>query len=345
MVETNTTTLIKSVERSSSALDRARAAFSRFDVLIVVLIVAVVISFTKGNIQFLAGTIAIYALFALATNMLVGWLGIVTFGSAAYFGAGAYFVALMREVEMTPPLLLLLAGGVGAVLAAVFSAVTIRVSGIALTMLTLVFGQILYQLLFSFKELGGDDGIPGVPSGQLLGLRLARPEDFWIYVIVVVGLCALAIKIIYRSSFGRSVLAIHDDPLRADALGIPLKRARVTVFVVAGFFSAVAGALLAQQQGIVTSESLHWLTSGQVLIMCLIGGTASYWGPVMGAAVLLVLESQLFRGISYSSLFIGLILLAVVMVFRGGIAGLPKQISGWVGAGRAARSGKKDGGA
>jgi branched-chain amino acid transport system permease protein len=342
VVEMNTTTLIKRVDRSSP-WGRARSFYSRFDVPLVVIVAAFAIMFTKGNIQFLAGTIVIYALFALATNMLVGWLGIVTFGSAAYFGAGAYFVAIVREFGLSPLVLLLLAGIVGGVLAAFFSALTIRVNGIALTMLTLVFGQILYQMLFSFSELGGDDGIPGVPSGQLFGLRLARPEDFWIYVIIVVGICMLAIKMIYRSSFGRSVLAVHDDPIRADALGIPLKRARVTVFVLSGFFSAVAGALLTQQQGIVTSESLHWLTSGQVLIMCLIGGTAGFWGPAIGAAVLLVLESQLFRGISYSALFVGLILLAVVMVFRGGIAGLPKQIRGWIDSAKRARSGKKDG--
>src|SRR5690606_4814628 len=111
---------------------------------------------------------------------------------------------------------------------------------IALTMLTLVFGQILYQLVYSIKELKGDDGIPGVSAGMIGDLRLARPENFWIYAIVIVALCLLAIKMVYRSSFGRSVLAAHDDPIRADALGIPLKSTRVTVFILAGFFSAVA---------------------------------------------------------------------------------------------------------
>ncbi|GAA5146117.1 branched-chain amino acid ABC transporter permease [Microbacterium pseudoresistens] len=329
MVDTNPTTLIKQ-RASASPAQRTRRLLGGLDVPIIALIVGVAVSFAQGNIQFLAGTIAIYALFAVATNMLIGWLGVMTFGAAAYFGAGAYFVALMRDVEMSPLLLVLLAGIVGALLAAVFAFVTIRIHGIALTMLTLVFGQILYQLLFSIRELGGDDGIPGVPSGQLFGLRLARPEDFWIYVIVIVAVCLIAVKVVYRSSFGRSVIAIHDDPLRADALGVPLKATRVKVFVIAGFFSAIAGALLAQQQGIVTSESLHWMLSGEVLIMCLIGGSASFWGPAIGAAVLLVLDTQLFRGMSYSSLFIGLILLAVVMVFRGGIAGLPAQVRGWL---------------
>ncbi|WP_286793146.1 branched-chain amino acid ABC transporter permease [Microbacterium sp. UBA3394] len=329
MVITNPTSLIKTDRRSSFGGGAGRV-LARFDVIVVAVVVGVAVSFAQGNIQFLAATVAIYGLFAMATNMLVGWLGIVTFGAAAYFGAGAYFVALMREFEIAPPLLILLAGLVGAVLALLFSAITIRVNGIALTMLTLVFGQILYQLLFSFSFLGGDDGIPGVPSGQLLGLRLARPEDFWIYAIVIVTLCVLLLKVVYRSSFGRSVLAVHDDPLRADSLGIPLKSTRVKVFVLAGFFSAIAGGLLAQQQGIVTSENLYWMTSGQVLIMCLIGGSGRFWGPLIGAAILLVLESQLFRGISYSALFVGLILLAVVMFFRGGVAGLPAQIRGWV---------------
>lgn len=317
-----------------SGWSRITRTIGSFDVLIVAVIVGAVVSFAQGNVQFLAGTIAIYALFATATNMLVGWLGVMTFGAAAYFGAGAYFVAILREVEMSPLLLVALAGIVGAILAAVFSVLTVRINGIALTMLTLVFGQILYQLLFSIRELGGDDGIAPVPSGELFGLRLARPEHFWIYAIIVVAVCLFLIRVIYRSSFGRSIIAIHDDPVRADALGLPIKATRIKVFIIVGFFSAIAGALLTQQQGIATSESLNWMLSGEVLIMCLIGGSASYWGPTIGAVVFLLLDTQLFKGISYSSLFIGVILLAVVMVFRAGIVGLPDQILGWIRARR-----------
>lgn len=313
------------------------------DVPIVMAVLYLLTSLTAGNIQFLAATMAIYALFAMATNMLVGWLGVMTFGQAAFFGGGAYFVAICRDLDLSPPVLVALAGLTGAVMAALFALVTLRISGIALTMLTLVFGQILHQVTFSIEGLRGDDGIPGVPAGTLFGMRLARPEEFWLYAVVVVGLCIWAIKAIHLSSFGRSVVAARDDRLRAEALGAPVRSFRTTIIVLAGFFSAVAGGLFAQHQGIVTPESLHWLTSGNVLIMCLLGGIRSFWGPVIGAALLLWLDTQLFSDIPYASLFVGLILLAVVLVFRGGVAGLPAQVRS-AKAQQAARRAQRSGG-
>lgn len=301
----------------------------RLDVPIVIVVVGIIASLLQSNLQFLVVSIAIYALFALSTNMLVGWLGIISFGQAAFFGGGSYFAAVLRLMPINPLLVLLLAGLFGAALAAVFSLVTLRVNGIALTMLTLVLGQVLYQVIYTVPSLGGDNGIPGVPSGELFGLLLANPSTFLWYALIIVGICVLAIRLISRSSFGRSVVAARDDPIRADALGMPVRGFRTALFVLSGFFASIAGALYAQQQGIVTSDSVFWLTSGTVLIMCLVGGTKYFWGPAVGALVIQFLNTQLFNGISFSGLFIGLILLAVVLVFRQGLVGLPGQVKDW----------------
>jgi branched-chain amino acid transport system permease protein len=308
-----------------------RAAWTRrsnFDVLLVVVVAGLAVTRLETSAQYLATTIVIYSLFALSVNVLVGWHGTPSFGQAAYFGGGAYFVAMWREIDLNPLLLLLMAGLFGGVLALVFGVASARTHGITFAMLTLVFGQVLYQLVFTIDALHGDNGIPDVPAGQLFGLELGRPDVFWWYCILVVGVCVLSLRRLHGSSFGRSVFATRDDPVRADALGIPIARLRVALVVVAGFFAAVAGGLFAQQEGIVSPDSLFWGTSGNVLIMCLIGGIRHFWGPVLGAVVFVLLNTKLFQDLSYSNLYVGIVLLVVVLVFKGGLAGLPTQAAG-----------------
>lgn len=295
------------------------------EVLVVAVVAGFVVSGLQVNLQYLATTMAVYVLFALSVNILVGWNGTPSFGQAAYFGGGAYFVAVLRDVGWNPVGLLVLAGLFGAVLALFFGLVAARTRGISFAMLTLVFGQVLYQLTFTIDALEGENGIPGVPAGTLFGVDLASPGVFWWYCLGVVAGCAIVLRRLYGSSFGRSVIAARDDPVRAAALGVPVRRLRIASFTVAGFFGAVAGALSAQQQGIVSPNDLFWVTSGNVLIMCLIGGTSYFWGPAVGAVVFTWLSTQLFQGTPHSNLYIGLILLAVVLVFKGGLTGLPSQ--------------------
>jgi branched-chain amino acid transport system permease protein len=295
------------------------------DVPIVFIVVGIAGTFLSGNVQFLAATILIYVLLAASTNMLVGWQGIVTFGHAAYFGIGTYLLALLRGVTINPLLLLLIAGIVGSLAAAGFAALTARLNGIAFAMMTLVFGQVLYQLVYTVPALHGDDGISGIPSGQLFGKSLLLSQNFWWYAVIVVGVCLTVLRVISKSSFGRTVLATRDDELRAIALGVPVRTTRVLVMAIAGFFAAVAGALFVQQQGIASSDNLYWLASGNAVLMCLIGGVGYFWGPAIGAAIFVWLNTEVFNSIPYADLFIGIILLAVVLLFRGGIAGLAAQ--------------------
>ncbi|MDR1387691.1 MAG: branched-chain amino acid ABC transporter permease [Propionibacteriaceae bacterium] len=302
---------------------RATRALGRFDVPVVMVVVGLAVAFFPTNLQFLATTMLIYGLLAMSANMIVGWLGTMTFGHAAFFGAGIYFVALMKDFHLNPLLLVVLAGVVGALFAAFFCVVTLRLSGIAFVMMTMVFGQVLYLLLFTIKKLHGDDGIPGVLPGKLLGFNLLMPKYFWWYAVLVVGVCLFVMRLIHRSTFGHSVLASRDDPIRAAALGVPTLSIRTRVVILAGFFAGVAGALFVQQQGIASSDTLYWLNSGNIVLMCLVGGRGHFFGPVVGAVVFVWLNTQLFQGINYANLFIGGIFLVIVLALPGGLSGLP----------------------
>ncbi|MDR1212602.1 MAG: branched-chain amino acid ABC transporter permease [Propionibacteriaceae bacterium] len=312
----------------------------RFDVPVVLLLAGLVVAFFPTNLQFLATTMLIYGLLAMSANLIVGWLGTMTFGHAAFFGAGIYFVALMKDFHLNPLLLVVSAGLVGALFAAFFCVVTLRLSGIAFVMMTMVFGQVLYLLLFTIKALHGDDGIPGVLPGSLFGFNLLLPKYFWWYALAVVGVCLFVMRLINRSTFGYAVLASRDDPVRAAALGLPTRSIRTRVVVLAGFFAGVAGALFVQQQGIASSDTLYWLNSGNIVLMCLVGGRGHFFGPMVGAVVFVWLNTQLFQGINYANLFIGLIFLVIVLAWPDGLSGLPGKTRGLIRRLRAGKGGR-----
>lgn len=314
----------------TSDLKRARLAPTRrwgamADVIPVVLVAGFLVAlFADASKLFLLTTAAIYVLFALSTNVLFGWAGMASFGQAAFFGAGGYAVALLRNQEFSPLVLLLIAGIVGLVFALVFGVVAVRTSGVEFAMLTLVFAQVLYLLTYRIDALRGEDGIPGIRRGSLFGLDLGSQTTFWWFVVVVVGISALALRRIRQSSLGASFSAVRDDPLRAAALGVPVRIVRVVAFSLAGAFGGVAGGLFALQQGLVSPVVLFWALSGNVIVMCLVGGLHHFWGPAVGAVTFTVLNWYLFDQTESPRLYIGLAFLVIVIVLPGGLASLPR---------------------
>jgi branched-chain amino acid transport system permease protein len=276
-----------------------------------------------GVLLYLLTTATIYALFALSTNVLFGWTGMASFGQAAYFGTGAYTVGLLREVGLSPLLLVVIGGLAGLVFAGAFGLLAVRTTGVHFAMLTLVFAQVLFLLTYRIDALGGDDGLPGITRGELFGLSIGPQDTFWWFVLTVVAACAFLLRRIQRSTLGLSFNAVRDDPLRAAALGIPARVVPVLAFTIAGTFAGVAGSLFAMQQGLVSSSSLYWVLSGNVIIMCLIGGLRHFWGPALGALVFTVLNWFLFNNVSGPLLYIGLLLLIIVVFLPGGLASIP----------------------
>ena len=227
------------------------------------------------------------------------------------------------------PLLVLLVGALaGMVLALIIAVLAGNSSGIQFAMLTLVLGQVLYQLIFTFRgSLHGDDGIFGIVPQPLFGLNMFDQTNFWWYSAGVTAAFALLLYGVHRSQLGKTFAAVRDDPIKAAALGTSVRVARTTAFMISGFVGGVAGVLYAQQQTGASPALLGTAMSGSVIFMVFIGGTSSMWGPFVGALAYTVLTTRLFQGSSTATVWVGLLLLIVVVLVRGGIMGLVTRAS------------------
>lgn len=283
-------------------------------------------SLLDGSRLFLGTTAVVYAIFALSTSVLFGWVGVTSFGQAAFFGAGAYSVGLLAA-HMTSPLLLLAVGtAIGAVLALIFALAATRVSGVELAMLTLVLGQILWLMLYRVPGLGGESGLPGIPRGEVLGYSLFLDDAFWWYVVAIAMIATVVLRRLRESTWGVALTAVRDSPRRAAALGINIRWARVLAFAVAGAGAGLAGALYAQLQGIASPGVMSWTLSGEVIIMCLVGGLRSFWGPVVGAVLFTYGHYALADTTAAWQLWLGLVLLVVVLALPRGLAGVVEPL-------------------
>ncbi|HEX5814283.1 MAG TPA: branched-chain amino acid ABC transporter permease [Methylomirabilota bacterium] len=276
----------------------------------------------------LATQVLIYGLFALGYNLLYGYTGLLSFGHAAYWGLGAYGtgIALARlQIGSLWGALgagLLLAG-VGGIIVGFFC---LRRRGIYFAMLSLAFAQLLYFIAFHLADVtGGDDGLRGVgvPPLRLPGVTLALDSSlaFYYFAFAVVTLAMLALKRILDSPFGAVLQAIRENSDRAVACGYDIRRIKLLSFVFSALFCGLAGGLDALRLGVVPVESLYWTTSGQVVIMTLLGGAGTFFGPFVGATTFLVLEDRLSVVTESWPLFIGLIFMAFVLFLPKGIWG------------------------
>jgi branched-chain amino acid transport system permease protein len=291
--------------------------------LVLLVIVGVGGTLLLGGVNlFTWSTIWIYALFALSTNVLFGWTGRASFGQAAFFGIGAYFVSFSPMKSWPAPVAVIAAGIVTAAAALVVSGVTRRSSGLSFAILTLVVGQVLYEVVNLTGSLGGETGLYGITAGPIGPVNVATSyRAFAFYTIIVVGACVIFLSWLRSSYLGLSMAGVRDSARRSSSLGVPVAGIHAIAFGVAGAFAGVAGALFAQQQTTVSSSLLNWSFSGDVVVMCLVGGMYSFWGPALGAALYTWLTTAGFAGSANANLYLGVVLLLVVLVFPGGIAG------------------------
>jgi branched-chain amino acid transport system permease protein len=275
-----------------------------------------------------ATRVLIYAMAAASLNLVLGYGGMVSFGHAAFFGAGAYVVGIFAAEGVRSLWIAWLAAILVAALAALLiGAISLRTRGVYFIMITLAFAQMMYYVFVSMKAYGGDDGLsmPGRSTG--LGLDL-RNDFVWYYLVLVLLIVILyLLHRLLRSRFGRVIEAIRENETRATAIGYPVYRYQLLCFVISGAIAGLAGALIANQTSYVGPALLHWVQSGTLMIMVILGGVGRFWGGPVGAAVLLALE-ELFSGSpllgAYSlhwQLPVGIILLAVVLFAPRGISG------------------------
>jgi len=270
----------------------------------------------------LAARVIIFALFAVAFNLLFGTTGLLSFGQALFYGIGAYVTGMLTKA--TSPEYFLLFIILGALLAAFVSLfaglLALRLTGVYFTMLTLAFAQLVWGLTFKLYHFtGGDDGIQGIPKPAMLA---GGATKYYIFSFIVVTICLFVIWKISRSPFGMVLKGIRQNPERITFMGVNVYRTQLAAYVISAFFSGIAGGLYAGLDGSIHPDMLHWPMSGNAILMAIMGGMGSFFGPVVGAAILTGLEEIVGKYTEYWSFFIGVVVLVVVLLFPRGVLGI-----------------------
>jgi branched-chain amino acid transport system permease protein len=309
-----------------------------FILLAVIVLACCVPSVVNRGLVFIAGMICINAVFGLSFNLLFGLSGVLSFGQAMFFAAGAYATAVFTQQMGVPFLLALpLSAVVGGVIAGLVGVVSLRRSeGVYFAILTLAFAELVHLLIVNTAVLGRNDGLSGLsrPVLQVAGwkLDLGMGDNFYYFIVLVCALLIFFIRWIIDTPFGRALQAVKQDPERAEFLGIPVRRHRLVIFVLAGATSAAAGALVAPWAQIVTPDLAHWSNSTSPILFTLLGGSAYFWGPALGSVVLAAVFYLTRTLVGMSDMITGLLLLIVVVALPGGILGLLARWTGRKGA-------------
>jgi branched-chain amino acid transport system permease protein len=281
-----------------------------------------------GGYTALATRVLVLGLAAMSVNFLLGFTGVLSFGHAAYFGLGAYGAGLaLKFLAPSTPLSLICGMLVGGLAGAILGALIVRRRGVYFAMVTIAFGQVFYYIAFQWSSVtGGDDGLRGF-SRQPLQLGafsidiLSNAENFYYFVLVCFALVAAVMGFVLRSPFGRTMNAIRENERRARFLGIPVERHIWIAFTLSCFFIAFAGALYALLNNFADPKGLHYSQSGDFVIMAVMGGMRSFWGPLLGAALFVVLQDYLSSVTVNWMSFIGLLFVLVVLFFPRGLLG------------------------
>ena len=282
-----------------------------------------------GGYTALGTRVLVLGLAAMSVNFLLGFTGVLSFGHAAYFGLGAYGAGLtLKFLAASTPLAVVCGTLLGGIAGALLGALIVRRRGVYFAMVTIAFGQVFYYIAFQWSSLtGGDDGLRGF-ARQPLGFGLfsidiaANTLAFYYFVLACFALVTGAMAFVLRSPFGRTMLAIRENERRARFLGIPVERHIWIAFTLSCFFVAFAGALYALVNNFADPRGLHYSQSGDFVIMAVMGGMRTFWGPLLGAAVFVVLQDYLSSiTINWMS-FIGLMFVLVVLFFPRGLLGV-----------------------
>jgi branched-chain amino acid transport system permease protein len=264
------------------------------------------------------------ALFALSLNVIIGFSGNVSFGHAAYFAIGGYANAILLTTYGWPLIFAFPAAVVLSGVAAAFVAYfCTRLTDIYFAMLTLAFSMLVWAIAFKWRSVtGGDDGFVGVTVPAFIDTRV----PFFYFTLIVVTTSCIILWLICHSAFGQSLIAVRENLTRAGFIGVNTRLMRGIAFVIAGTFAGVAGAIFAMYNRGVYTESAFWAESAQVLIMTLLGGMYSFFGPAIGAAALYLLERFSNEYTEYWPTVLGVILLIIVLVLPEGLVGLAKRL-------------------
>jgi len=281
-----------------------------------------------GGYTALGTRVLVLGLAAMSVNFLLGFTGVLSFGHSAYFGLGAYGAGFaLKFLAPSTPLALLCGMLLGGIAGAVLGALIARRRGVYFAMVTIAFGQVFYYIAFQWSSLtGGDDGLRGFSRQPLnLGVTtidiLSNANAFYYFVLFCFAIAVGAMAFILRSPFGRTMIAIRENERRARFLGIPVDRHIWIAFTASCFFMAFAGALYALVNNFADPRGLHYSQSGDFVMMAVMGGMRTFWGPLLGAVVFVVLQDYLSSVTVNWMSFVGMLFVAIVLFFPRGLLG------------------------
>ena len=282
-----------------------------------------------GGYTSLGSRVLVLSLAAMSLNFLLGFTGVLSFGHAAYFGLGVYGVGLTIKY-LVPNTLIGMAVGVtaGTVAAAMIGALIVRLRGIYFAMVTIAFGQVFYFIAYRWNSVtGGDDGLSGwqrlpIDLGFTTVDILGNEKAFYYLVLVSFAVAVAIMAALLRSPFGRTLLAIRENERRAGFLGIPVDRHIWLSWVISCLFVSLAGTLYALLNNFADPHDLRWDQSGDFVIMAVLGGMRAFWGPLIGAAIFVVLQDYVSSETTNWMSFIGLFFVLVVLFFPRGVLGI-----------------------
>jgi len=282
-----------------------------------------------GGYMALGTRVLVLGLAAMSLNFLLGFTGVLSFGHAAYFGLGAYGTGLaLKLFTHSTPLALLLGTLLGGIAGAVLGTLIVRRRGVYFAMVTIAFGQVFYFIAFRWNTLtGGDDGLRGFERQPLeFGVWTAdilhKPTLFYYFVLAMFALATGAMGFLLRSPFGRTLQAIRENERRARFLGIPIEQHIWLSFTISCLFVSLAGGLNALLNNFADPTMLNYTQSGEIVIMVVLGGMRSFWGPLLGAAVFVVLQDYLSSLTTNWMSFLGAIFVLMVLFFPRGVLGM-----------------------
>jgi len=271
-----------------------------------------------------------FALFACAFNLLLGFTGLLSFGHAAFFGSAAYITGYLIKSQNFTPELGIAAGAIGAgLIGLLVGLVAIRRQGIYFAMITLAMAQMVYFICLQAPFTGGEDGLQGVPRGALFGVFSLQSDTAMYYLVVALFVAAfLAVSRIVHSPFGQVLKMIRENEPRAISLGYEVDRYKLLAFVLSAALAGLAGSVKTLIMGFATLSDVHWTMSGEVILMTLLGGMGTFFGPVMGAGIVISLQDTLADKVgSWVNVIIGVIFVLCVLAFRKGVIG---ELQAWL---------------
>jgi branched-chain amino acid transport system permease protein len=272
----------------------------------------------------LASEILIFALFAMAFDLTLGYAGMLSFGHAAFFGIGAYSTGIiLKDLYPSVTLALLVGVTLSSLAGFLIGFLSIRRRGIYFTMVTLAFAQMFYFIAFKWTGLtGGDDGLQRVPRPWLGPLNLQSQMVFYYFLLCSVILSALILIRVVNSPFGKTLQAQRENRNRAMSIGYDVDRFKLTAFIISAFFSGLAGGFYALLLNFVPLSSLHWTNSGEVVVMTITGGLGTLFGPVLGAVGVILLRDIISNYTESWTFIMGILFMAAVLGFRSGLIGI-----------------------